>query len=181
MHDPKSEAQKGIITMELKLMQINRNSLLKYIPILLSEKWKQKGRCTSSTAAWIQDSLIQGNKDHKTTNEAQDIPLPRSSGSACTTTARPMIEFTPVKGICTTITFNRVRISHTDYAHHLQSPSTSTITNYSQWDSKSYSVFSCSLVSINSNPLSTPGATKLPLIRTDAKETFAECKYIKGL
>jgi hypothetical protein len=38
MHDPKSEAQKGIITMELKLMQINRNSLLKYIPILLSEK-----------------------------------------------------------------------------------------------------------------------------------------------
>jgi hypothetical protein len=107
--------------------------------------------------------------------------LPRSSGSACTTTARPIIEFTPVKGICETITFNRVRISHSDYAHHLQSLSTSTITNYSQWDSKSYSVFSCSLVSINSNPLSTPGATKLPLIRTDAKETFAECKYIKGI
>lgn len=157
-------------------MQINRNSVLKYIQISLSEKWNQEGRRTPSTAAWIQDSLIQRDQD-----EARNTPLPRSSGSACTTTARPIIEFTPVKGICATITFNRVRISHGDYTHHLQSPSTSTITNYSQWDSKSYSVFSCSLVSIKSNPLSTPGATKLRLIRTDAKQTLAECKYIKWI
>jgi hypothetical protein len=181
MHNPTLEAQKVISPWNLKLMQINRNSVLKYIQISLSEKWNQEGRCTPSTAAWIQDSLIQRDQDNETTNEAQNTPLPRSSGSACTTTARPIIEFTPVKGICATITFNRLRISHSEYAHHLQSPSTSTITNYSQWDSKSYSVFSCSLMSIKSNPLSTHGATKLQLIRTDAKETFAECKCIKGI
>jgi len=93
-----------------KLMQVNKwkpickaDNSSSYAPSL-NKKWKKERRWAPSYESIVADLLIQGNHHHKhTTHEAWSIPLPRSSGSAWTTTARPMIEFAPLKGIWSTI------------------------------------------------------------------------------
>jgi hypothetical protein len=68
----------------------------------LEQKNFQMQLASLSTGFMIEQGNQQWQKQIATNHKCMEqfAPLPRSSGSVCTTTARPTIEFAPLKGIC---------------------------------------------------------------------------------